>query len=228
MKKADLIKILIKANFTPMSKIDKIRQKGKDEIEVLPKPEEEAEEDEGEEEEADKPPLPAKEYDYLLTMPLWSLTYEKVNELLKQKDDKTKEFELLSSTTTKDMWFHDMEEFLRVLDETEALEEEERQIADKTRKKGGAGVKGGKRKPRQKNDEEAKPKPKKGGEEGNGGNGKKKKEKVVDDLKEFHKKSEIQGLTKRTLPFLSLTRSIRKSPHTTLHLPRKRVRPIIQ
>ena len=43
--------------------------------------------DEEAEEEGDLP-VPAKEYDYLLSMPLWSLSYEKVNDLLKSKEMK--------------------------------------------------------------------------------------------------------------------------------------------
>ena len=45
-----------------------------------------------------KPKVPIKEYDYLLNMNLWSLTHEKIEELLKQKEQKEKELEILEKT----------------------------------------------------------------------------------------------------------------------------------
>lgn len=39
-----------------------------------------------------------KEFDYLLTMPLWSLSDEKVNELMDQMNKKKNEYETLKGT----------------------------------------------------------------------------------------------------------------------------------
>lgn len=61
-------------------------------------------------------PVPAKEYDYLLSMPLWALSQEKVNALLNQKESKQNEIFLLEKMKIEDIWINDMEEFLRVLD----------------------------------------------------------------------------------------------------------------
>ena len=41
----------------------------------------------------------AKEYDYLLSMPMWSLTEERVDQLLRQKQDKKDEYDALSAKT---------------------------------------------------------------------------------------------------------------------------------
>ncbi|MCQ2816686.1 MAG: hypothetical protein MJ252_05395 [archaeon] len=79
--------------------------------------------------------LPAsKEFNYLLDMPLWSLTYEKVEELQKQKEDKEKELAEAEATTIETMWLKDMDEFIEVLDEYEAQEEEDRLYAAKVMK----------------------------------------------------------------------------------------------
>ncbi|CCJ28239.1 unnamed protein product [Pneumocystis jirovecii] len=51
-------------------------------------------------------------YDYLLSMPLWSLTAEKVEKLLKDKLDKENELESLLKLTVKDLWNKDLDNFV--------------------------------------------------------------------------------------------------------------------
>ncbi|KAG5519825.1 hypothetical protein PMAC_000098 [Pneumocystis sp. 'macacae'] len=51
-------------------------------------------------------------YDYLLSMPLWSLTVEKVEKLLKDKSDKENELELLLKLSVKDLWNQDLDNFV--------------------------------------------------------------------------------------------------------------------
>ncbi|EMR11038.1 hypothetical protein PNEG_00635 [Pneumocystis murina B123] len=51
-------------------------------------------------------------YDYLLGMPLWSLTAEKVEKLLKDKLDKENELESLLKLTAKDLWNKDLDIFV--------------------------------------------------------------------------------------------------------------------
>ena len=91
-----------------MSKINKIKIKN-----TL---EEEKKDEDEDEEEISGSLVPAKEYDYLLSMPLWSLTHEKVDELLKNKENKLSEIEILSKTTEYQLWENDIEKFLQVLD----------------------------------------------------------------------------------------------------------------
>ena len=68
----------------------------------------------------------SKEYDYLLSMPMWNMSIEKVEQLQKEKNQKQEELNILIKTKETDMWIKDLNEFLRVLDEVEEKEELER------------------------------------------------------------------------------------------------------
>ena len=50
-----------------------------------------------------------KEYDYLLNMPLSSLTKEKVSALKKEAVLKDSEFHKMQATTASDLWRHDLD-----------------------------------------------------------------------------------------------------------------------
>ena len=78
--------------------------------------------------------VPWKEYDYLLSMNFWNITYEKVEELLKQKEMKEKELEELKNTTIETLWIKDLDNFLEELDKYEQQEEEDRLVAEKLNK----------------------------------------------------------------------------------------------
>merc|ERR1740122_689526 len=65
------------------------------------------------------------DYDYLLGMNLWSLTFEKVEELKKQHEVKVVELNELKKTTIEMMWDRDLEALSKGLDEIDALEAEE-------------------------------------------------------------------------------------------------------
>jgi DNA topoisomerase-2 len=56
-----------------------------------------------------------KDYDYLLSMPIWSLSLEKVNELNKQMKNKQEEFNILSNTPIFTLWKDDLNVFLNAL-----------------------------------------------------------------------------------------------------------------
>ena len=58
-------------------------------------------------------------FDYLLDMPIHTLTSEKIGELIEKKDNKIKELELLINTTEKEMWTRELEEFVLALEEFE-------------------------------------------------------------------------------------------------------------
>ena len=53
-------------------------------------------------------------YNYLLGMNLWSLTYEKVEELKKQEEDKKEQLEILKNKKVEDIWRDELEELLDV------------------------------------------------------------------------------------------------------------------
>nr|XP_018912664.1 PREDICTED: DNA topoisomerase 2 isoform X1 [Bemisia tabaci] len=81
--------------------------------------------DEEQEEDADQPAETEtaqgdqRDYDYLLGMPMWNLTYEKKEELLKKEKEKKMELKILQDKTPRDLWRHDLDVFLEKLDEVE-------------------------------------------------------------------------------------------------------------
>jgi DNA topoisomerase-2 len=56
-----------------------------------------------------------KEYDYLLSMPLWSLCSERINELTIQMNKKKDEHDMLEGTHINELWDRDLDEFLIAL-----------------------------------------------------------------------------------------------------------------
>ena len=56
-------------------------------------------------------------------MNLWSLSYEKVESLKKEFEDKNIDLEKLKTTSITDMWKKDLDEFIKILDELEDEEE---------------------------------------------------------------------------------------------------------
>jgi hypothetical protein len=55
---------------------------------------------------------PTTGYDYLLNMPIYSLTQEKVVALTGERDKKAQELETLKAKTEKDLWNADLEDFV--------------------------------------------------------------------------------------------------------------------
>ncbi|KAF9141358.1 DNA topoisomerase 2 [Mortierella sp. GBA39] len=52
------------------------------------------------------------EYDYLLKMPIWNMTHEKVEELKKERDAKNSELRILIDKSAHDLWNEDLDDFL--------------------------------------------------------------------------------------------------------------------
>jgi DNA topoisomerase-2 len=73
-------------------------------------------------------------YDYLLTMDLYKLSYEEVEELKKKRDSKQIEHDILMNKKPTDLWIEDLDEFEKnykiVLDEYDKT-----QVASKPKKK---------------------------------------------------------------------------------------------
>ncbi len=59
----------------------------------------------------------ARDYDYLLGLPIWSLTQERVDKLHQQMISKKAEYDVLDAKTNKDLWVEDLDQFLNVWDE---------------------------------------------------------------------------------------------------------------
>jgi hypothetical protein len=62
----------------------------------------------------------ARSYDYLLSMPIWNLTYEKVQALDKILTEKKAAMDALLALSPADLWNRDLDEFLVELDAFEA------------------------------------------------------------------------------------------------------------
>ncbi|KAJ2201953.1 DNA topoisomerase 2, partial [Coemansia sp. RSA 520] len=89
--------------------------------------------------EVDADAEPASDYDYLLSMPIWNLTMEKVEKLLKEKRDIEIKLEELLALTPIDLWNVDLDEVERMWN-TMVDEYEERLADDEVNRKGqGAG-----------------------------------------------------------------------------------------
>ncbi|KAF2215953.1 hypothetical protein CERZMDRAFT_34549, partial [Cercospora zeae-maydis SCOH1-5] len=112
-KKALLVQELDKLNFTRFPKVADAKKAGETE---------EAQEDDEEESDADVA-AGANDFDYLLGMPIWSLTQERVEKLKRQIGDKEEEINDLTMKTPQDLWKADLEALRE--DWHRALNEEE-------------------------------------------------------------------------------------------------------
>ena len=126
-KKSDILRELAAKGYKMMKDITKIKSTKLAQEALSPQenPEESTESDQ----EAD---IEAKEYNYLLSLPIWSLTYEKVEELKKEYTKKSLELDALLNTTIQDMYEKDLQEFLTLYTEFEEKEEAENNSIRKT------------------------------------------------------------------------------------------------
>ncbi|WYZ46350.1 hypothetical protein EsH8_IX_000575 [Colletotrichum jinshuiense] len=95
---------------------------------------------EGEEEENDEQ---TNGYDYLLSMPIWSLTYERLEKLQRQIENKKAEHDALLALSEKDLWCQDLDDFVAEWESQMALDAEIRtsirRLGRRASKKIGAG-----------------------------------------------------------------------------------------
>ncbi|EFH59729.1 hypothetical protein ARALYDRAFT_898932 [Arabidopsis lyrata subsp. lyrata] len=141
-KKADIVEDLRQRGFTPFPKkaesveaavAGAVDDAAEESEEILVDPE------------SSSTYIPGSEYDYLLAMAIGSLTIEKVQELLADRDKMIIAVEDMKKHTPKSLWLRDLESLdkeLDKLDRKDAKAEEERKAAqEKIRKKSGAPVK---------------------------------------------------------------------------------------
>lgn len=98
-----------------------------DPVRVWKKQQKNAEEDaepEGDSEGTDEQ-VKIGDYDYLLDLPMRSLTYEKKEELLKKRDVKMQEYDVLLKKSPADLWREDLDCFMAQLIQLEIEEKEE-------------------------------------------------------------------------------------------------------
>ena len=70
--------------------------------------------------------IKSSEYNYLLIMPIWSLTEEKVIELTEDLKNKLRESEELKATQITTLWDNDLKVFLEALQVQEEKDEADR------------------------------------------------------------------------------------------------------
>ena len=104
------------------SELNKIQQDKKKATVVEQNSETESEESEDEVIGAIRP----SEYDYLLSMPLWSLSEEKVEELNRQMNNKKDDHDNLEKTHIHALWERDLDTFLDALALQEEIDERDR------------------------------------------------------------------------------------------------------
>jgi len=125
LKKADICKMLKSRNYDPDPVVRWKKMIERDmayEGDDLHAPGEGGEEEGGEGEER-------KEYDYLLGMPIWNLTMEKKEKILKEQKEKGDELKALQAKTPSQLWLDDLDEFLGELNRVEAKEKEEESVS---------------------------------------------------------------------------------------------------
>lgn len=67
----------------------------------------------------------ANDFDYLLSMPIWSLTMERVEKLCLQRDEKAAERDAMERSNAKDIWRKDLDSLELVLAQDEAAAKED-------------------------------------------------------------------------------------------------------
>merc|ERR1719388_661004 len=107
-KKADLLKDLQARKFTPWSELEDKASKANED-------KKEGDDEDAEEKHTDT--AEKSDYDYLLGMPMWNLTFEKVEELKKQLEEKKQELTILIKTSIESMWDSDLQALSAVLDD---------------------------------------------------------------------------------------------------------------
>jgi DNA topoisomerase-2 len=148
--KKQIVKQLIDRKYTPHSKLPRIKSSIEDNIIAkLQKDEEEAGQGEGEEggegqerqgaggmsAEEGLVEKNAKEYNYLLSMPIWAMSLEQLEKLKKEIDGKMNDLKNLQRKPVEDIWREDIKKFLEVLDKVENEEAKEIEKEDKKAKK---------------------------------------------------------------------------------------------
>ncbi|XP_076941033.1 DNA topoisomerase 2-like [Bidens hawaiensis] len=96
--------------------------------------------------------IPGTEYDYLLAMSIGTLTFEKMRQLMHEKDTKKSEFDELTNTTSKSLWLRDLDALSHQLDEQDKRdakdEAERRKQQEKAKAKGPGRGKNARKPPR--------------------------------------------------------------------------------
>ncbi|KAN0033568.1 hypothetical protein ACTFIV_000029 [Dictyostelium citrinum] len=139
VKKVDIIKRLKEMKFDKIinkssskSARDKLKKKKNnfDEEDAAVSSDEEEQDDAQEEQDDD-----TKGYDYLLSLPLWSLTLERVKKLIEERDAKKKEWDILLGTPIQEIYKRDLDALDKALDEQDAYDQSLKNQTESLKKK---------------------------------------------------------------------------------------------
>jgi hypothetical protein len=141
VKKAKLVARLVELKFVKMSDMPQIKSSKANEIlrkiqEAAVKDSDDAEDGDGEVGEGGEGlrEVKAVEYDYLLTMRISSLTYEKVEKIKGELVEKETQLTKMQGTTIEALWLSDLDQFSEKLDAIEAKQEKDWAKVDKLKK----------------------------------------------------------------------------------------------
>ncbi|XP_045536346.1 DNA topoisomerase 2 [Papilio machaon] len=140
-KRKAMVEELIKRGYAPDPIADwKKRASKMQGLDTVEEEEQESEEEVEPEDNKGKPVDPekafqqlkeVKKFNYLLGMSMWMLTKEKKDDLLKQRDQKLSELEILKAKTPAMLWREDLDAFLVRLEEVEEKERNEENTVNK-------------------------------------------------------------------------------------------------
>ena len=136
--KKEVLKQLIDQKFCMMKNMPKIKNFMEDREFLEAEVDVKNDSDEDERDEDGK----IKEYNYLLTLSIWSLSLEQVEKLKNELNEKKEELNKLQKYDVKDMWRDDLQNFIDRYDELVREEDEARRREDEKLERLGKGRKG--------------------------------------------------------------------------------------
>eukprot|EP00043_Microstomoeca_roanoka_P011493 m.108253 g.108253 ORF g.108253 m.108253 type:complete len:1678 (-) comp15211_c0_seq2:413-5446(-) len=131
-KKVDILGDLRTKGYAPFPKTNTRQAKTAGDVDA------DADSDSGNEQGSDT----GSDFDYLLGMPMWNLTMERVNKLTEERNSIEQELNILLEKSPQDLWKEDLNDFVQSLADLEAAEEQEElnvsTYIEKNLKKGGS------------------------------------------------------------------------------------------
>ncbi|XP_075683303.1 DNA topoisomerase 2-beta isoform X2 [Rhinoderma darwinii] len=116
--KRELIQMLLQKGFEsdPVKAWKEAQEKSTEEDDIL---------DQNEDNSSDSGTTSGPDFNYILNMSLWSLSKEKVDDLIRQRDMKGKELNDIKRKSPSDLWKEDLAAFIEELDKVEAQEKDD-------------------------------------------------------------------------------------------------------
>ncbi|PVU94194.1 hypothetical protein BB561_002739 [Smittium simulii] len=144
-KKKDIVLDLVQRGYKKIAKnkAGNKKKKGVGNMEGYSEDENSSSAEQSEDEQDTSDGVNASDFDYLLSMPIWNLTYEKFEKLNKERDECQAQLDALLKKSPKDLWNTDLNEFLdlweKKIEHHANLEVEEASARNKHDRQTGAG-----------------------------------------------------------------------------------------